>query len=305
MKQMRCIKFLCLFVVICVFTDVRAQLSTNEKPVSFGKESEMTIKHRSSNSIVTMPQLDMAKIEKEDREDDEYDMPPRFGYRHKVNYNLNNSGTWYELPNGDKLWQLNVVCPNALSVNFCYDKFWIPDGGKLFVYSKDRKYTIGAFTSKNNKGDRKHLRGFATGLVFGGDVILEYYQPKNIRADAIISIEYVVHGYRYIKIDKNGFDSSGCCMVNINCEEGQNWQNEKKAVAMILVNGERVCTGSLINTTSLNQAPLFLTACHCLNDTLNEDALSNTDLTYYTFYWNYEAPGCLNDSIEPLPCSTS
>ncbi len=305
MRRLHFIRSLFIFVAFCAFVNLKAQLSTNEKPISFGIDTEMLIKHRNENHIVTMPQLDMAKIEKEDREDDEYDMPPRYGYRHKVNYNLNNSGTWYELPNGDKLWQLNVVCPNALSVNFCYDKFWIPDGGKLFVYSKDRKYTIGAFTSKNNKGDREHLRGFATGLVFGGDVILEYYQPKNIRADAIISIEYVVHGYRYIKIDKNGFDTSGCCMVNINCEEGQNWQNEKKAVAMILVNGERVCTGSLINTTSLNQAPLFLTACHCLNDTLNEDALSNTDLTYYTFYWNYEAPGCLNDSIDPLPCSTS
>lgn len=295
-----------LIFTIYTFVSVKAQLSTNEKPVSFGREAEMMVKHKNVNSIVTMPRLDMAKIEKEDREDEEYDMPPRFGYSHNVNYNTENSGTWFEFPNGDKLWQLNVICPGALSVNFCYDKFWIPDGGKFFVYSKDKKFSIGAFTSKNNKGDRNHLRGFATGLVFGNDVILEYYQPKDIKTDAVISIDFVVHGYRFIKVGHNGnaFDSSGCCMVNINCEEGQEWQNEKKAVAMILVNGERVCTGSLINTTSLCQTPLFLTANHCLNDSIGEDALK-PDLPYYSFYWNYESPGCLRDSIEPSCYSTS
>jgi hypothetical protein len=94
-------------------------------------------------------------------------------------------------------------------------------------------------------------------------------------------------------------------MVNINCDEGQDWQNEKNAVALIVIDGERICTGSLINTTSLNQAPLFLTASHCLNDSLLEDAITNPDLSYYTFYWNYESPGCLRDSIlEPTPYVT-
>ena len=129
-------------------------------------------------------------------------MPPRFGYRHKVNYDTTNSGTWTVLPNGGKIWQLNVICPDALSVNFCYDKFWIPEGGKFFIYSKDKKYSIGAFTSKNNKGDSANVRGFATGLVFGNDIILEYYQPKEVSANAIISIDYIVHGYRYIRFDE-------------------------------------------------------------------------------------------------------
>ncbi len=298
---MRHIKTIILIVFICIFSNAKAQLSTNEKPVSF--DQELTIVLKSAVSVVTMPRLDMAEIEKEDKEDEEYDMPPRFGYQHKVDYNLNNSGVWYELPNGDKLWQLNVVCPDALSVNFCYDKFWIPEGGKLFVYSKDRKHVIGAFTSRNNKGDSENIRGFATGLVYGDDVVLEYYQPKDVTTDAIINIEYIVHGYRYINIEKAGFGQSGSCMVNVNCEEGQNWQNEKKAIAMILVYGNRWCTGSLINTTNLSQAPLFLTANHCISD--YGDAEENSNLDYYSFYWNYEAPGCANVSLEPTYYSTS
>ena len=300
---MQYIRTIVLFACLCIFANAKAQLSTNEKPISFGRESELAVISRSSTPIVTTPQLDMAKIMKEDKEDEEYDMPPRFGYSHIVNYDLHNSGIWYEFPNGDKLWQLEVVCPAALSVNFCYDKFWIPEGGKFFVYSKDKKHTIGAFTSRNNKGNREKIRGFATGLVYGDDVVLEYYQPKEITLDAIISIEKVVHGYRYIRVEDLGYGASDTCMVNINCEVGQDWQYEKKAVAMIVVDGERWCTGSLINTTDLSQKPYMLTADHCLGDSANHyikyDAVNLPNLEYYTFYWDYEEQTCNNSGVEP------
>ena len=127
-------KYCNIFVTLaCLCLSVKgyAQLSTNEQPVSFSLN--LTDHDSSSIQTVTMPALDMEKIEAEDKEDEKNNKPPRFGYRHKVNYNLRNSGTWYELPNGDKLWQLNVVCPGALSVNLAYDEFWIPEGGKFFV----------------------------------------------------------------------------------------------------------------------------------------------------------------------------
>ena len=173
MKEIQYIKTIILFVCFWPFTNVMAQLSTNEKPISFGKESEMHMIQRSTHPIVTMPQLDMTKLEEESKEESDNDIPLLFGYKHKVNYNLNNSGTWYEFPNGDKLWQLEIICPNALSVNLCYDKFWIPKGGKFFVYSKDKKQSIGAFTSRNNKGDSLKVRGFATELIYGNDVTLD------------------------------------------------------------------------------------------------------------------------------------
>lgn len=280
-----------------------AQLSTNEQPGNFDKVLKHSIKIKKGKSIVTMPQLDMSKIEKEDLEDEEYDMPPRFGYKHKVDYNMDNSGIWYILPNGDKLWRLNVVCPNALSINFCYNKFWIPEGGKLFVYSKDKKHSVGAFTSRNNKGDRDSIRGFATGLVYGDDVILEYYQPKNVELDAIISIEYIVHGYRYINFNNRFLGSAGDCMVNVNCEEGQNWQYDKKAIAHIVLEGNYYCTGFLINTSNQSQEPFFLTANHCI-ERIYKDAERDTILDNTVFYWNYEVPGCINTSISPYYTTT-
>ena len=238
-----------------------------------------------------MPALDMNRIEQEDVQDEANGLPPRFGYPHEVSLNLENSGRWQELSNGDRLWQLTIRCPQALSINLLYDRFWLPEGGKFFIYTTDRKHSIGAFTSVNNKGDRENVRRFATGLLYGDEVTLEYYQPRQVAEQAIISIAYVVQGYRYIELPNNmttrGLGSSGGCHVYVNCTEGQNWQKEKNAVAMILINGIRCCTGSLVNNTAKDYRPLFLTANHCLNG-----AKAGENLNYWIFWWHYEAPEC-------------
>jgi hypothetical protein len=65
-------------------------------------------------------------------------------------------GTWHTFQNGDKLCQLSIACPSALSIDLVYDKFWL---------------AIGAFTSRNNKGNNDNVDGFATELVFGDTII--------------------------------------------------------------------------------------------------------------------------------------
>ena len=307
-------RFIYFSISIFIWTSVRAQISTHEMPVSFTVFGNFV--HGIDRSIdkKCMPKLDMESINMEDKEDQRYDIPPRFGYSHIVDYNLNNSGTWFTLPKG-KLWQLVISCPDALSINLLYDKFWIPEGGKLFVYTTDKKQVIGAFTSKNNKGDKKNIQGFATGLLYGNEITIEYYQPNEVEDDAIISISNVVHGYRYLCVVEKSLNGSGSCQVNVNCSEGDNWQNEKRAVALILVNGNRFCTGSLVMTTSKDYQPLLLTADHCLGGWANEeyagiagfkyDAINSPNLNHWSFYWNYEAPGCSNVAYEPNKESTT
>src|SRR5690606_38211837 len=91
--------------------------------------------------------------------------------------------------------------------------------------------------------------------------------------------------------------SSGPCQVNVNCSEGANWQQEKDAVAVILVNGIRWCTGSLVNTTCNDDRPLFLTANHCLQA---GDAITHPVLNHWSFYWDYARPGCPNTGSPPI-----
>ena len=300
---------LLMSLFICVFFSVNAQISTDEEPVSF-REGNIPSRFSVSQDIRIMPALDMNRIEQEDAKDEANGLPPRFGYPHEVSLDLENSGHWQELSNGDRLWQLTIRCPQALSINLLYDRFWLPEGGKFFIYTADRKHSIGAFTSINNKGGRDNVQGFATGLLYGDEVTLEYYQPKQVTEQAIISVSSVIHGYKYVRIasDKKLTNSNSpvppsYCFVEISCPEGRDWQKEKNAIAMI-VKGERaIGTGALINNTKNNGEPLFLTANHCLDN--KYDARGNRAITDWLFYWRYEDPNCKYVSAIKPKFSTS
>jgi len=173
------------------------QISTREEPISFSRTNVPALR-ASERTQKVLPPLDMEKKERKDREDAEKGRPPGFGYKHKVNYTLENSGEWTELPDGGKLWRLSISCPGALSINLLYDRFWLPHGAKFWVYSADRKHSIGAFTSANNKGDRNNARGFATELVYGDRVTLEYWLPNDVKEADVISVSGIFQGYRHV-----------------------------------------------------------------------------------------------------------
>ena len=154
-------------IIICLLLaglKLQAQISTEEKPISFKYSNEMF--RTNSAGLRTMPSINLEELRIEDKMEESSAIPPRFGYPHNVNFNLENSGEWFIMPNDDKLWKLEISCPEALSINLLYNKFWLPDGAKFFIYSENKKHSIGAFTSRNNKGTKENLRGFATGLIY-------------------------------------------------------------------------------------------------------------------------------------------
>ncbi|WP_372950855.1 trypsin-like peptidase domain-containing protein [Mariniphaga sp.] len=280
---------------ILISFNVVSQISTNETPTSFKENFK-----KKNIPVIIMPTLNYEIIDKEDFIDSLNGLPPRFGYDFDVDINMKNSGVWTELPNKKgRLWQLRIYSPGALSINLLYDKFYIPEGGKFFIYSPDEKKKLGAFTHRNNKGDKEEPGAFATSLILNEKIILEYYEPNNTNEVPVISITKVVHGYRNITPFDFG-DSDDDCEININCDEGADWQDEKTSVALIVVGGTRWCTGSLINNTQGDGAPYLLTADHCL-DVSGLDAISNPAASTWTFLWNYESPTCDNgaDFIPP------
>ena len=68
------------------------QISTREKPVSW--QRDIPILRVTEKTHKQLPPLDTNKIKQEDREREEKGMPPRYGYKHKVNFDLENSGEW-------------------------------------------------------------------------------------------------------------------------------------------------------------------------------------------------------------------
>jgi len=286
--------------VVALSTSLYAQISIGGKPYSFTNDGL-----GKSLTTVQMPGINLAKLQVEDAEDEITGAPPRFGDPIEVNLNMENSGTWENLPNGGRLWRLSIEAPGAKSINLLYNDFYLPAGAVLYLYSADGQHVIGGFTSRNNKADRI----FATGLIYSDHIVLEYYEPratKQLDQQPAISINYVVHGYRYIDIKKEdlekAFDDSGNCNVNTICAQGDNWRDQIKSVAVILVGGFRNCTGYLVNNTAQDCRPLFLTANHCLGSL---DAVSNPNANTWTFMWRYESPNCTPDTDGPTNMITS
>ena len=304
------------FIMVSIF----AQIDNGKTPYSFRNTIPSSTSPNAritsgtaSNNTMTLSSINLSALQAEDAQDALNGVPPRFGYPHNVNFNLTNSGVWQTLANGDRIWTLEIYSPSAKSINLLYNRFWLPQNAEFYIYNSAKTHSIGGFTSRNNKGTRANPKRFGTGLVFGDRVILEYYEPQNVRGQGIISIAKVVHGYRYISIMQGqsesvlGFGKSGSCQVNVNCPEGNNWQKEKTSVALILVEGMRWCTGSLINNTKNDGALYFLTANHCINDrrlSRRLDALADTDGSDWSFYWNYESTNCSN-GMDFVPPSTS
>ncbi len=268
-----------LLVSTGIHTTIQAQLSKGGLPRSYQK-----IVSVEDVPFVQLPEVDVEKLKLEDKErrklGKEFDR--RFGLTHDVNYNLQNSGVWKSLPNGDRIWQLVITSPGALSINLTFNQYFLPQGADLFIVGKKNK--IGALTNSNNQSDQK----LGTGLIGGEELLLEYFEPAGVKGLGKLEVGKATHGY------KNPFSifewgESDDCEMNVNCPDGAAWQTEKRAVGRIIDNGDN-CTGTLLNNTLEDGKPYFLTANHCFNNN------SST----WVFSFNWEAPTCITPTI-PIP----
>lgn len=96
-----------------------------------------------------------------------------------------------------------------------------------------------------------------------------------------------------------GFGASYECHININCDEGKDFSDEKNGVMrirMVAEEGVALCTGTLLNNVSEDRDPLVLTAFHCLRP--GEGTLTPLfDMWFFDF--NYESQSCANPDEEP------
>jgi len=218
-------------------------------------------------------------------------LPQIFALPIMVDYNLNNAGQWQKVPGG-QLWRLEVVVEEASQLAFYYNECFLPTGATLHFYNKTQTNIKGAYTSANNRMDRR----FMTGFVAGSTAILEYFEPDAVAGMGQISINRVDYGIQPIESEKDfGFGTSENCHNNINCTQGTDWQDEKKGVVRIIMaleEGTGYCSGTLMNNTNEDGKPYILTAYHC------DDGYTPM-YEMYRFDFEYESPTCSNPSAEP------
>jgi hypothetical protein len=122
----------------------------------------------------------------------------QYAFAVPVHFSLEDSGVWQTLPDGSKVWRLEVSMPGARSIDACYDKFWLPDSALFLVYSEDPKQCLAPVTSRSVlKGSREEPTPYASAIICGDHIVFEYRQPACVKESAVISISRLNYGYKW------------------------------------------------------------------------------------------------------------
>jgi uncharacterized repeat protein (TIGR01451 family) len=274
-----------------------SQKSNGGYPLSFHK---IDLQENIDNVIVNPPSISNLQFEDSVREVNNQFY--RVGLVLPLNLNISNFGTWDELADGTKIWRLKISSQGAKSLTVLYDNFHLTPGSKLYLYNENKKQVLGYYDYKTNP---VNTNSFSTQMIEGESVYLELNLASDCTELPILNISGIVYNYRAVNdliqyysnnTKETGFGASGGCHPNINCPEGNYWQDEKKGIALIFVidgMAAGFCNGSLVNNTAFDGTPYFLTAEHC------GGSVSASDMTQWQFYFNFEADGCENPTVSP------
>lgn len=250
-------------IIWCIPSVLFSQVLTQRFAKGEAVEKGVKIKKEiTSGSIIELPKVDIEKLLMEDAEVAGEDVPYRFGYGFDTSYSLKD-GEWDNVEGG-RLWSLCFKSNGAVSLNFIFNDFSLPDGAFLNIVNSDETIVYGPVTSDNIPQDRF----FLSDVIPDSMVTIYLFEPESQKGKSTLIIKKVVHGYRdYYEIN-DGLGSPGnSATCNIPVENGYpTYEQEANAIALIIMKeGTSYCSGSLIMSTDLSFKPYLLTAFHCVN----------------------------------------
>ncbi len=180
------------------------------------------------------------------------------------------------------IWRLTINSKTAKHLNLGFSQFHLPSSAILYILDADTGEILKHYSERDNK--------------FHGELWTPIFDTKNIALELnILTTELTGLNLHIQQVSQGVIDfnkaatntKSGSCNIDVVCPQGDQWRDEIRSVARYTIStseGTFVCTGSLLNNTSLNLDPLFLTAAHCL--------VSDTTASSMVFYWNYQTSVC-------------
>lgn len=282
-----------------------AQLSKGGTPYSFANNTQP----KSAIQMKQLPAPDMVSVSAVDAINDASPMKPyRVGINYPVNYNVVNSGSWETTPDGGSLWRLRIHMDDAKAISLNFHNFFLPQGGKVFLYNENHNHVIGAFTADYNYENT--IR--ATQVVEGETITIEYYAPDGVTQTPVIEVKEVVYFYRGLdnfvsgyKDTGNGVEKAASCQVDVACSEITGWEEQRDAVVhyhFTQSSSTYVCSAAMVNNTSQDCTPYILTAWHC------GEPNAGSNISSWVWYWNYQKSTCATGSAnasDPSYPSTS
>ncbi len=227
---------------------------------------------------VQVPLPNLAAVRAEDQERESQGQAPRFAIPNEVRISPATDGVWKDLDAKTRQWHLRITSAGALSLNLGFTAYYMPPGGQLWVYAADGSYALEPYTDFNN-ADHAQLW---TAVVLSDDIVVEVTIPRALEKELTLQLTSINVGYR--GFGELAGDKSGSCEIDVICPDGNGWRNEIPAIAVISTGGSTFCSGFMVNDTSQDQTPYFMTAHHC--------GISSSNAASLVVYWNFFSPTC-------------
>lgn len=236
-----------------------------------------------ATELLKLPALDVAKLAAEDQISDN-----KVGrYRYGVVTELSpaqridsQKGEWTSGADGKLHWQAEIFAKGATTTEVVLKPFRLSAGAKLTVRDASGAVVWGPFDAQENNP----ARTLPLPIVAGERLTLELSVPAEEKEQVELTVHSVTQGYRALSIvDGKVTAKAGGCNVDIVCPAGDPFREQARAVALLTVDGG-FCTGSLMNTTAGDRAPIMLTARHC--------QITAANVTSVTAYYTYQSSTC-------------
>lgn len=270
---------LLLIAIVCLCTNLNAQVKTKVFYTDIPNQYKTMLKEGSKIYKIEAP-VGFYELKEKNRKIKDEDIQFALPIKQKIDF-LKEA---VQEINGEQLtYSLTINATDALNLSLQFSEFQIPKDALLSIYTK-HELTDSITANENNENNI-----WATRVYQGSNLTLvlktSYKEKENVR----LQIGSINFGYKNfgVLVDFGNPGASEPCHINANCPAGNNWDNEKNSVAMIVANGIIQCTGSLVMNTCNINTPYFLTANHCLNagnvpnwvfqfQTLSTDCATNT-----------------------------
>lgn len=212
-----------------------------------------------------------------------------FAQAHEVHITPEANGRWIELSDGRERWELGIDSPDALSLNFAFKTYRMPEGGRLEITDGAGAKHWRAFTAADNEEHGE----LWTPLLFGSIANLSVTLPAGTRPELGLVLSSVNRGFRGTNSEKIGDGSSGPCNIDVVCDTADipivgrlidQRRDQIRSVGAYTIRGIDTCSGALIANAEQDGRPFFLTADHCQITSGNAPSMVT--------YWNFENTTC-------------
>jgi lysyl endopeptidase len=224
-----------------------AKIAHTQVKTDFNNRETITMRGKFSKSFTgRTPHIIAARdnktlFENEERENASGGAKPfRIAEAVPVDIDVVAEAEWIE-EGGFAYGKFSVEATGAKSISANFDRFYLPKGTELYVYSENGEMITGPVTE--NENNDKNFWG--TWVYKGEKLTIDVKLAVESKSSLQLHVSSIAYGYKNLYV--GSFGQSSECHINVLCPEGYGWQDERNSVALILdANSESLCSGALI-----------------------------------------------------------